>query len=405
MSNSIEVEKNSGRVGDSPGNPKKNRNTSVYIGGIVVLAVAILLIVLLSSLRKSSIQAETKTRNESVAAGPFVRVSRVMVSPPSESIILEGDAHPYASVTLYAKISGYLKSIKVDKGDNVKEGQLLATLESPETDRQYLAAQADAKNKANIATRNRELLQRQLIAPQSAEQSDADAEVAKENLAALDQQKGYEIIRAPFSGTVTARYADPGALVQNAANGQSSALPVVALADLNRLRIDIYLDQRYAAYVHDGDSVQVTLSERPGFAINAKVTRFTGELDPVTRMLLVEIEVPNAGHAIVPGSTVQVRLRVKKASSMQLPSTALIIRGTKYLVPVLDSGNRVEFRPVKIGENSGDNVEIIAGLKGDETVALNLGETVVEGSRVQPVATTPPPTVGQPAQQTNSTPK
>jgi RND family efflux transporter MFP subunit len=393
------MEGRSGAVKPQAADSKKKRATSVYIGGIAVLVAAVLLIVLLSSLRKSSIQAETKSRTESVDAGPHVRVTKVSVSPPMESITLEGDARPYSSVTLYAKISGYLKSIKVDKGDNVKEGQLLAVIESPETDRQYLGALADSKNKESIAKRNHDLLQQQLVAPQTAEQSDADAEVSKQNLAALEQEKSYEVIRAPFSGTVTARYADPGALLQNAANSQSSSLPVVALAELNRLRIDVYLDQRYAAYVHNGDSVQLTLAERPGFVVNARVTRFTGELDPTTRMLLVEIEVPNIGQEIVPGSTVQVRLRVKKAESMQLPSTALIIRGTKYLVPVLDSGNRVAFRPVKIGENSGDNVEIIAGLKGDETVVLNLGETVLEGSRVQPVSSSPAPSGGQSAQQ------
>ncbi len=362
------------------------------MGGIVVLLVAVGLILFLSTWREKSIQSDTKSRTDASVLGPRVQVAHVTLAPPEHAIILEGDARPYSSVTLYAKLSGYLKRITVDKGDRVSEGQVVAIIESPETDRQYLAALADSKNKAKIAARNRQLLTQQLVSAQQSEQSDADEEVSKETLAGLEQLKSYETIRAPFSGTVTARYADPGALLQNAANSQSSSLPIIALAQLNRLRIDVYLDQRYATFVHVGDSAEVMLAEKPGFVLNARVTRYTGALDPATRMLLVELEVPNSsagGAQIVAGSTVQVKLNIVKPSGLTIPSSALIVRsgpkGTKYFVPIVDAANRAIFHEVKIGENDGDVVQILSGLTGGERLALNLGETLADSSHVQPI--------------------
>jgi RND family efflux transporter MFP subunit len=292
---------------------------------------------------------------------------------------------PYASTILYAKIGGYLRDIKVDKGDHVKEGQVLAVISSPETDRQYLAALADAKNKEKIAETNRVLLKKGLVAELASEQSDADAEVAKQNVAMLEVQKSYETITAPFTGTVTARYADPGALIQNAVNQETTTLPLVSMSQVDRLRVNIFLDQRYAPFVRMGDSVEITVPERPGFVVKALVTRFSEQLDQQTRMRPIEIEVPNTDGKIVAWSTVNVALKVKIPSQMEIPVAALVVRKDKYFVPVINAENKVEFHEVHIGNNNGLTVQILDGLNGTERIALNLSTSIIEGAHVQSV--------------------
>ena len=361
---------------------------ALYIGGIVFVLASIALVLFLSTSKNSAVERDTKARDSSMVAGPRVRIAAVVTSAASEHLVLQGEARPYASVTLYAKVSGYLKDIKVDKGDKVSEGETLATIESPETDRAYLGALADAKNKRAIAARNVALLAKKLIAPQDAEQSEANAQISEQQLESLKVQKGYELLLAPFSGTVTARYADRGALVQNAMNSQTSALPVLTIAQVDHLRIEVYLDQRYATYVHQGDSVTITLLEKPGYTLHAAVTRFTGQLDDKTRTLLVEIEVPNKDRAIVAGSFVNVGIKIGRTAMMQIPSNALVVRKDKFFVPVVTANNTVHYREVHIGSNDGQTVQVVDGLNGDEKLAINLGEAVADGSRVQPVEET-----------------
>ncbi|MDP4236794.1 MAG: biotin/lipoyl-binding protein, partial [Bacteroidota bacterium] len=177
--------------------PRKKSAKALYISSALLIAGAIGIIIVISHSKNSFVEDEIKMRTKDVEAGPHVQISSVKHSSDESSIKLEGDAMPYASTIIYSKIGGYLREIRVDKGDHVKEGQILAIIQSPETDRQFLAASADAKNKAKIAATNRELLKKGLVSELASEQSDADAEVAKQNVAMLEVQKSYEIIRAP----------------------------------------------------------------------------------------------------------------------------------------------------------------------------------------------------------------
>src|SRR6185312_11402965 len=135
------------------------------------------------------------------------------------------------------KVAGYIKTVAVDVGDRVKANDVVATIESPETDRALDAAQADYDNKQLTSSRIAQLLQRKLVSPQEADQARTEAAVAKERLEGLHEQQGYETLRAPFAGRVTARFADPGALAQNAASSQTSALPVVTVSQTDALRV------------------------------------------------------------------------------------------------------------------------------------------------------------------------
>ncbi len=360
------------------------RPISLYVGAFVIVVAAIIVVGVLTFSKKNDIKSETAHRADVAAAGPFVRIVSPTLSPAQASITLEGDAIPYASTTLFAKIGGYLHSISVDKGDEVKQGQTLAVIESPETDQQYMAAYADFQNKTKINDRNQKLLTQKLISPETAEQSETDAEIAKQTLAVDKTNKGYEIITAPFSGRITGRFVDPGALIQNAINQATTTQPLVSIAQVNRLRIDVYLDQRYASFVHVGDPVEISLPERPGFILKATVTRYTGELDPQTRMQLVEIEVPNPDRSIMPWSTVNVNLKVSLPAQLEIPAEALVIRKDKFFVPIVDAENKVSYREVHIGNNNGKTIEILDGLQGNEKIGVNIGNGVVEGAHVRP---------------------
>ena len=222
------------------------------------------------------------------------------------------------------------------------------------------------------------------------------AQVADAQVATLAQQKSYEVLRAPFAGTVTARYADPGALVQAATGAQTGALPLVTISTIDRLRVYVYVPQHDAGFIRVGDHAMVTVADRGDVQIEGRVTRKADELDPRTRMMLVEVDLDNHDGKIVPGSFVTVALTFATPPEIIVPVEALVLNGsgTKGAVFVLD-GDTVHARPVVISDNDGTVARIARGLRAGELVALNQGDNITDGSRVQPVA--PPPSGGRDA--------
>ena len=362
--------------------PEQSTNLKSNARNLILGLAAI--VVAIAGYRYWSLHNERNKLEEEVAAGPHVQIVKPAHSPADRTLNLVGEARPYASVTLYAKVSGYLRSVKVDKGDKVKQNQILAIIESPEIDKDYQGALADSRNKSSIAGRMNQLKERNLVSPQEVDQANSDSEIARSKLEALEVQKGYETIRAPFPGTVVARYADAGALMQNAANAQTSALPVVTVAQVDRLRVYIYVDQRDAAYIKVDSMAEVKLAERPELKLQAKITRVSGELDPKTKMLLTEIDVDNANNQMVPGSFVQVSVNVHSPESFQLPVQALVMQQGKSLVPIVDAEDRIHLKEVQIGENDGEHIFILSGVSETDRVALNIGNNIPDGSHVRP---------------------
>jgi membrane fusion protein, multidrug efflux system len=366
--------------------------------GVLLTVGAILFLIIVLIWKKVSFAREQKRLEREVAAGPRVEVATVEKSAPERLLTLIGEARPYESVTLYAKVSGFLKHVRVDKGDRVTKGTLLATVESPESNEDYEAAVADAENKRAIADRYKPLLERKLVSQQEAEQSFSDAAVAEAKVRSLGAVKGYQEIRAPFDGMVTARFADPGALVQNAANSQTSAQPLFVVSQIEKLRIYVYVDQRDAAAIKRGLPVTIGLDERPEVKIGATVTRFSGELDARTRMLLAEVDVDNKNGQLVAGSFVKVSTKVQTPSYLQVPVEALILKEAKNYVPVISSSQTLHYQPVELADNDGEHVRVLQGLEQGEQVALSLGNSLPEGARVQPIqiakAPTPQPANG-----------
>lgn len=368
--------------GAAPAPAPKSR-AGVAIGSFVLIAASAIAVWMMSSRRASAAAVEAAQRVRQVAAGKTIRTALVGESPAVRHVDLLGEARPFASVTLYAKVAGYIKTLDVDVGDRVKEGAVLATIESPETDRALLAAQADYDNKQLTSSRIAQLLDRKLVSPEEADQARTEAAVANQRLQGLREQQGYETLRAPFAGRVTARFADPGALAQNAASSQTSALPVVTVSETDSLRVFVYLDQADAEIAHPGTPATITMTERPGVSIPVHVSRVAGELDPKTRKMLTEIDVDNRNGLIVPGSFINVRIDFPATAQPQAPVEALVVRNNNTFVATIDDQSRVHLVPVVVANNDGKLVTFSSGVAPGARVALNLGSAVADGDRIQ----------------------
>lgn len=359
-----------------------------HVIGVVLMAVAMVVVFLLWRSQGHGLEEARAARVATLEAGPRVQVVPVIQGPNQRTFSLLADVRPYLTATLYAKVSGYLKAVNVDKGDQVKEGQAVAEIDSTETDQQYASATADLDNKRRIAARNRELLARGTVAPQTAETTDTAERMAAALVSQLAARRSYETLRAPFTGTVTARFADPGALVQDAETSQTNALPVVTISDSSKLRVDVYVAQPDVPFVHIGDAVEVYDASHPDRKVTATVSRTAGMLDPQTRTLLVEIDVDNRDDFLVPGSFAYVSLHAPIKSYARIPVAGLLVRGGSQVAAVVDDRGYVHFQRVNVTSTNGDTVDIADGLAVGDRIAIDVPEELTDGARVQPVVAT-----------------
>jgi RND family efflux transporter MFP subunit len=350
---------------------------------LVVVAAAILAVVVIV-LHHTTLSSARSELADAAAKGPVVQVVQAGAAPALQTVTVLASVTPYQQATLYAKVSGYLGKVLVDKGDHVKAGQLLATIQSQETDAQFNSARADLVNKQRIAQRYDQLLRQNAVAAQQADQAEADARMAKATLDQYSTLKSYERLTAPFDGQVTARFADPGALVQNATGSQTAAQPVVTVSDDTRLRIDAYVQQDVAPFVHEGDSAQIVDAANTGRSLTAKITRVAGQLDPRTRTMLVEVQLDNKERFLLGGSFAYMTLHVPVTSATQVPVGALITRGNDQFVAVVGSDSRLHYIKVAVASTDGDIVNLAGGIKPGTRIAVDLPAEAADGGLVQP---------------------
>jgi membrane fusion protein, multidrug efflux system len=382
----------------SPVAPKSTapRPRALTLISIILVAVVILGVAFLVWRRSSSEAAETKSRNQALAKGNTVQVAQVAVSPSEQTLTLPAEVRGWAQVTLYAKVAGYVREIPVDKGTVVKKGDLLARLESPETDQAVLGARADLELKRQLLQRTTALRPDGVVSQQDLDNATAAVRVAEATLQQTLAQQSYEVIRAPFSGTVTARYVDVGALVPSGTGSTQSVQPVVDLADLDPVRVQVYVGQSDAARLALGDQVTVTSDSDPSHPITASISRMSMGLDARTRTMLCEADVKNNPPVLFPGQFVKVTMKLRGAKTPLVPGEALTWRGDKLFVALVQN-SKVELRQVLTGDDSGRVVQILTGLQGGETVILNPSPELSNGDTVQ-VAESKPDAGSPPAQ-------
>ncbi len=361
------------------------RSLLVYSIGILLVSGAALTAVRLWHDKDAQLIAAREAMAAELAKGPAVQVTTVAQGPKERQISLLGDTRAYQVATLYGKVGGYLKSVTVDRGDHVKAGQVLAQVESAETDRQFDAAVSDLENKRKNADRENELVKRGWTSVQSADQANTSFRMAQANMEQLAVMKSYEVLRAPFDGTVTARFVDVGALVQSSVTNQTSNQPVMTIADMSRLRVDVYVEQKDVPFVHVGDLADVTDGSNPDRKVQARIARSAEQLDPRTRTLFVELDVDNTNEFLMPGSFAYVTLHVPVPSYPEVPVAGLVVRGTNTFIANVSADSTVKLQPVKVANTDGLRASLAEGGRVGERVVLNPPEEVSDGSRVRPI--------------------
>jgi membrane fusion protein (multidrug efflux system) len=290
----------------------------------------------------------------------------------------------YQEATLYAKVSGYLKSLAVDKGDSVKQGQALAEIEVPE----LLADEVQYKAETAVARTNylrlAEARQKapDLVVPQTVEDLRGQWEVAQAKLQRTQTLLRYARLVAPFDGVITARFVDPGAFIPAATGGSTpQSAAVVTLMNYGKVRIQVFVPELEVPFITNGVPAQVTVEELPGQSFSGTVTRFAHALDQATKTMLTEIEIPNPNGDLRPGAYATVRLEVeRKPDALLVPVQALSVeKAGTFLFASADG--KAKKTPVHTGFNDGVNVEV-PDAKPDQRIILIGKQTLMDGQPV-----------------------
>nr|WP_198982274.1 efflux RND transporter periplasmic adaptor subunit [Herbaspirillum sp. ASV7] len=323
----------------------------------------------------------------------FVRVTEARSSADGQTLALPGTLQGFVQSPISARSGGYLKRWYKDIGAEVKKGDLLAELDTPEIDQQLsqaLAARQQAASSLDLAkssmARWEALRKKDAVSQQELDERRSAYAQAGSNLAAADanverlrQVEGFKRIVAPFSGIITRRNVDVGDLIDPGA-GRS----LFVLSQTDPLRVYVNVPQSYANLVKPGQQVVVTQAELRGRKFDGKVARTAGSIDPATRSMQIEVSLPNADNALLPGAFVQVALPLKPSGALLVAADTLMFRRDGSLVAAVDAQNKVRLKPVKLGRNFGLTVEVLEGLKGDEKLILNPSDSLAEGDQVEP---------------------
>ncbi|MBS0170054.1 MAG: efflux RND transporter periplasmic adaptor subunit [Nitrospira sp.] len=332
-------------------------------------------------------QASAPAHPEPDAAPVDVQVLKPVRRDLVYAIKLPANVSPLYQTTLYAKVSGYLKWIGPDKGDAVKKNEVVAVIDAPEVEEQYQQAVSDYKIKKLTYERLAKVWKESpdVIAKQDVDVAEAAYQGAKHLMEQRVVMRDYTKVRAPYDGIVTARFADPGALIQIATSSATSAIPLFTIMDLNTVRIYANVPQDDSPWVIPGKTAAtVKVTELPGRSFTGRVTRSTLALDPSTRSLLVEVDLPNPDHALRPGTFAEVSLGLREIpQALVVPPQAVISTPKGKSVFIVEDG-KAKSVAVQTGITDGQWMEITSGLGGDEDVVAVGKRRLLDGSPVQP---------------------
>ena len=357
--------------------PNLSRRLLWILGAVVLLsAVGVALLIFT---RHRHERGEHERLETAANKGPRVYVAKVEKTPGRREVTLPGDVRAFRQAAIQAKVQGYVRELRVDKGDRVKAGQVLGVIESPETDQQVLAARSTLTTQRRITARTRALEESGIASKQDVDLANESLAQAAADLKRLEALQEYQVLRAPFDGVVTARNVDPGALVAASA----SSPPLLEVADPSQLRVTVYVGQDIATSLEPGNVAEIVQDEHPERVLHGNVTRRADALDPRTRTMLVEVVLDNRERVLVPGVFVQVTLHLDATPRASVPTEALLVRGDQTMVALVKDG-RVRLQAVEPGVNDGQRVQLKGPLPEGALVALNLPIELGNGSPLQP---------------------
>jgi RND family efflux transporter MFP subunit len=325
---------------------------------------------------------------------PTVALAGQIPGSSHQTLTLPGNIQPFNRAAIFARVNGYVKSWDHDIGSPVKAGQVLASIDAPDLDQQLGQAKATlASVRANhqiaslTANRNNILLQKQIVAQQLADQTDADAK-AKEavvdaneaNVRQLEAMQSFKTLAAPFDGVVTARNVELGMLINSGGSGQ----PLFEVSDLHRVRIYVQVPQSFTAGLTVGMKATFEMPQYPGAQFEATLSHVSKSINQNSHSMQVELQADNAAGKFFGGSYCNVHFEIPTdANLVKVPSTALITGNQGTQIATLDSNDKVVLRSVQLGRDLGDSVEVVAGLSPADRIINNPPETLAAGDAVR----------------------
>jgi RND family efflux transporter MFP subunit len=379
--------------------PAASKPSSPWLLVGLTATVLVLGIVIYSGIHERAHAENTLGVSTERAAVPTVNVVEPSSAGLSQEIVLPGNTQAFNDTPIYARTNGYLKHWYVDIGTHVKQGQLLADIDTPEVDQQLEQARADLKNsQANeqlaqiTAARWQNLLKTNSVSKQETDQAISDLSARQAsvdsmtaNVHRLEQLQSFEKVYAPFSGVITARNTDIGALINAGAGGVPQELFHMAAVD--RLRVYVAVPEVNSLAAQTGAKATLTLDEFPGETFQGTIVRDSDSIDSASRTLNVEVDVNNAQDRIKTGAYAFVHLKLPQsahsaAQSLTIPANTLLFRSEGLRVGVVRNGH-AELTPIKIGRDFGATVEVVAGLQPTDQVIVNPSDSLTSGSPVQ----------------------
>jgi RND family efflux transporter MFP subunit len=367
------------------------KRTKYVVGGIAgVLLIGAVVVFVLRSLQASALETST-----ALHAKQYVATVLPQSGGDGQPLTLPGTLLGVIESTVYARSNGYVVRWVKDIGSSVTKGELLAEITAPEIDQelsQAVSARAQAAASASLAKSTAErwqaLREKDAVTQQdldehlsAASQAAANLAAADANVGRLEKLRGFNRVVAPFDGVVTRRNVDVGDLV-NAGNG-GTGQALFAVAQVDPLRLYVYVPQIYARDFKIGDAVTVTLAGRVGQQFQGTIARTARAIDAATRTMQVEIRVPNPTGALIAGSYVQVMLPINvDAKVLVIPTNVLLFRPEGTRVALVDAAGRVHLTSVKLGTDFGTSVEVLSGLSATDRLVLNPADSLADGDVV-----------------------
>jgi RND family efflux transporter MFP subunit len=393
------------------GESLKRRNT-VRSAKMVAVVVLVLLVVGAGRTVMSRMSNARALEANSVEHGKvYVKTASPKSNDAGQTLALPGTLQGFVQSPIGARASGYVRRWYKDIGSRVAKGELLAEIDAPEIDQQLsqaVAARQQTASSLQLAKSTMErweaLRKKDAVSQQELDERRSGDAQARANLAAADanvqrlrQLEGFKRVVAPFAGVITRRNVDVGDLIDA---GGGSGRAMFLLSQTDPLRVYVNVPQTYAQLVKPGQEVKVTMSELLGRTFRGEVARTAASIDASTRTMQVEVTLPNRDGVLMPGAYVQVLLPLQASRAMTIPTNALMIRGEGMRVALVDSENRIRLRPIKIGRNYGESLEVLEGVAPTDQLVLNPSDSLAEGDVV---AVAPPAKGAPPAKSAEAT--